>query len=75
MNIMTSSYFGPMSFVCTTSKRHEPTRAIEYMEMKTHLRLEILPLDDFIRDVDIFDSKIPPRRQPTKKLVEANKVC
>ena len=43
--------------------------------MKTHLRLEILPLDDFIRDVDIFDSRIPPRRQPTKKLVEANKVC
>ena len=48
---------------------------MKYIEMKTHLRLEILPLDDFIRDVDIFDSKIPPRRQPTKKLVEAKKVC
>ena len=55
--------------------KSDPIREIENIEMNTHLRFLTLPLDVLILEVDIFDSKIPPSRQPKKKLVDAISVC
>ena len=68
MKIMTSIYPSVnLSRISTIKiKSSDPKRAIENIVTNTHLRLRILPLTDLIRDVDIFESSMPPRRQPTK---------
>ena len=44
----------------------EPISEMKNIEMRTHLRFCTLPLDDFMREADIFTRKRPASRHPTK---------
>jgi len=66
MKMIVSMYPCDMASLLIRISNSDPDREIENIEIRTHLRFLTLPLDDLILEADIFERKMPPRRQPTK---------
>jgi len=66
MKMIISMYPYDTSSLLITINNNDPVRAMLNIEVRTHLRFLTLPFDDLIREADILERKIPPRRQPRK---------
>ena len=64
---MTNSMYPCYTFSLFISiNSNDPVREMLNIEIRTHLRFLTFPFEDLIREPDIFERKIPPRRQPKK---------